>query len=104
MIILGVVFRCLEVTLTAAACLSSKPLFLAPLDKREEATTYGELPMVITCVLTNIQAESEIFDCRERCIDGCCSIRGLWKGPFRRKIEQCPQYVLWGGPMIYSLY
>lgn len=36
--ILGAVFRCLEPTLTAAACLSSKPLFLSPMDKRDEAT------------------------------------------------------------------
>lgn len=37
MLILGTVFRCLGPVLTIAACLSSKPLFVSPMDKREEA-------------------------------------------------------------------
>ncbi|KAI0673812.1 P-loop containing nucleoside triphosphate hydrolase protein [Trametes maxima] len=37
MLILGAIFRCLGPVLTVAACLSSKPLFLSPMDKREEA-------------------------------------------------------------------
>ncbi|KAI0368891.1 P-loop containing nucleoside triphosphate hydrolase protein [Pilatotrama ljubarskyi] len=37
MLILGTVFRCLDPILTVAACLSSKPLFVSPMDKREEA-------------------------------------------------------------------
>ena len=54
MMILGAIFRCLEPTLTAAACLSSKPLFLNPMDKRDEATAYEPLlPECIICVLTN---------------------------------------------------
>ncbi|KAJ3829380.1 P-loop containing nucleoside triphosphate hydrolase protein [Lentinula raphanica] len=38
MLILGTIFRCLGPVLTIAACLSSKPLFVSPMDKREEAT------------------------------------------------------------------
>ncbi|KAF9074920.1 P-loop containing nucleoside triphosphate hydrolase protein [Rhodocollybia butyracea] len=38
MLILGTIFRCLGPALTIAACLSSKPLFISPTDKREEAT------------------------------------------------------------------
>ncbi len=38
--ILGTVFRCLGPVLTIAACLSSKPLFVSPMDKREEANQY----------------------------------------------------------------
>ncbi|KAJ3802281.1 P-loop containing nucleoside triphosphate hydrolase protein [Lentinula aff. detonsa] len=38
MLILGTIFRCLGPVLTIAACLSSKPLFVSPVDKREEAT------------------------------------------------------------------
>ncbi|KAI0828826.1 P-loop containing nucleoside triphosphate hydrolase protein [Trametes gibbosa] len=37
MLILGTVFRCLGPVLTIAACLSSKPLFVSPMEKREEA-------------------------------------------------------------------
>lgn len=40
MMILGSIFQCLDPILTVAACLSSKPLFLSPMDKREEATKY----------------------------------------------------------------
>jgi ATP-dependent RNA helicase DHX57 len=37
MMVLGAIFRCIDPILTIAAALSSKPLFLNPLDKREEA-------------------------------------------------------------------
>lgn len=43
MLILGTVFRCLDPVLTIAACLSCKPLFLSPMDKREEASQYAML-------------------------------------------------------------
>ncbi|EJD54594.1 P-loop containing nucleoside triphosphate hydrolase protein [Auricularia subglabra TFB-10046 SS5] len=36
-LILGAIFSCIEPVLTIAACLSSKPLFLNPLDRRKEA-------------------------------------------------------------------
>ncbi|KAF7307178.1 Dead deah box [Mycena indigotica] len=38
MLVLGTVFQCLDPVLTIAACLSSKPLFLSPTDKKEEAS------------------------------------------------------------------
>lgn len=37
MLILGAIFRCLDPILTIAAGLSSKPLFVSPMEKREEA-------------------------------------------------------------------
>jgi hypothetical protein len=40
MLILAIVFRCLDPLLTVAACLSSRPIFVNPMDKREEAATY----------------------------------------------------------------
>lgn len=40
MMILGTIFQCLEPTLTIAAMLSSKPLFINPMDKRDEATQF----------------------------------------------------------------
>ncbi|KAF9024145.1 P-loop containing nucleoside triphosphate hydrolase protein [Hymenopellis radicata] len=38
MLVLGTIFRCLGPVLTIAACLSSKPLFVSPMDKRQEAS------------------------------------------------------------------
>ncbi|KAJ7897125.1 P-loop containing nucleoside triphosphate hydrolase protein [Mycena olivaceomarginata] len=38
MLVLGTIFQCLGPVLTIAAALSSKPLFLTPMDKREEAS------------------------------------------------------------------
>ncbi|CCL98140.1 uncharacterized protein FIBRA_00134 [Fibroporia radiculosa] len=38
MLILATIFKCLGPVLTVVACLSSKPLFVSPLDRREEAT------------------------------------------------------------------
>ncbi len=40
MLILATVFQCLNPVLTMAACLSSKPVFLSPMDKRDEAAAY----------------------------------------------------------------
>ena len=40
MMVLGVLFQCLGPILTVAACLSSKPVFLNPMDKRDEALAY----------------------------------------------------------------
>lgn len=42
MLVLGAIFQCLGPILTVAAILSSKPLFLNPMDKREEATQYAQ--------------------------------------------------------------
>ncbi|KAJ7040354.1 P-loop containing nucleoside triphosphate hydrolase protein [Mycena alexandri] len=38
MLVLGTIFQCLGPVLTIAAALSSKPLFLTPMDKRDEAS------------------------------------------------------------------
>lgn len=37
MLVFGAMFQCLGPILTVAAILSSKPLFISPMDKREEA-------------------------------------------------------------------
>jgi len=42
MLIFGTMFRCMGPILTVAACLSSKPLFANPMDKREEANRARE--------------------------------------------------------------
>ena len=39
-LIMGTVLGCLESTLTIAACMSSKPIFLNPPDKRDEAKAW----------------------------------------------------------------
>ena len=41
MLVLATVFQCLDPMLTIAACLSSKPVFLNPMDERDEATKYN---------------------------------------------------------------
>src|SRR5712671_349820 len=46
MLILATVFQCLDPALTIAACLSSKPVFLSPMEKRDEATAYGCPPLI----------------------------------------------------------
>lgn len=38
MLVLGTIFQCLDPILTVVACLSSKPLFLSPINNRDEAT------------------------------------------------------------------
>ena len=40
MLVLGSLFQCLDPILTVAACLSSKPLFSSPMEKRDEAAKY----------------------------------------------------------------
>jgi ATP-dependent RNA helicase DHX57 len=40
MLVLGAIFRCLDPVLSIAAILSSKPLFLSPMEKRNEAQKY----------------------------------------------------------------
>jgi hypothetical protein len=43
MLILATVFQCVDPVLTIAACLSSKPVFLNPMDKRDEASECDSL-------------------------------------------------------------
>jgi len=38
MLVLGTVFQCLNPILTVVGCLSSKPIFANPMNKRDEAT------------------------------------------------------------------
>lgn len=38
MLVLGTIFQCLDPILTIAACLSSKPLFIGPMNDRDQAT------------------------------------------------------------------
>lgn len=50
MLVLGAIFKCLDPILSITAILSSKPLFLSPLDKRNEAQRYA--PSSLTSCLT----------------------------------------------------
>lgn len=58
MLIFGTVFQCLGPILTIAASLSSKPLFLSPMDKREEATKLATVSRVshISDILSRARA------------------------------------------------
>ncbi|KZP25382.1 P-loop containing nucleoside triphosphate hydrolase protein [Athelia psychrophila] len=60
MLILGTIFQCLGPILTIAAGLSSKPLFLSPLDKREEASlAKGKFSTGNSDLLTDLKAYDE---------------------------------------------
>lgn len=60
MLILGALFGCLEPMLTIAACLSSKPLFVSPMEEREEATRKRNKFMAMSSdLLTDVSAYDE---------------------------------------------
>lgn len=60
MLVLGTIFQVIDPILTVVACLSSKPLFINPMDKRDEATQarlrFGEDK---SDLLTDVNAYSE---------------------------------------------
>ena len=65
MLILGTIFRCLGPVLTIAACLSSKPLFLSPLDKREEANqARAQFNTANSDLLTDVNAYDAVLQLR----------------------------------------
>lgn len=57
MLVLGLVLRCLNPVLTIVASLSSKPLFVSPLEKREAAARY-DFWIVSWVDLTSSQSEA----------------------------------------------
>ncbi|KAH9932077.1 P-loop containing nucleoside triphosphate hydrolase protein [Epithele typhae] len=65
MLVLGTVFRCLGPVLTVAACLSSKPLFMSPMDKREEANqARARFNTANSDLLTDVNAYEECLKMR----------------------------------------
>ncbi|KAF8323715.1 P-loop containing nucleoside triphosphate hydrolase protein [Clavulina sp. PMI_390] len=61
MMILGAIFRCLDSVLTIAACLSSKPLFLNPPDKRDEAgKARARFALANSDLLTDMNAFNQV--------------------------------------------
>ncbi|KAI8990673.1 P-loop containing nucleoside triphosphate hydrolase protein [Trametes punicea] len=67
MLILATVFRCLNPILTVAACLSSKPLFVSPIDKREEASqARAKFATGNSDLLTDANAYDECIALREK--------------------------------------
>ncbi|KAJ7878638.1 P-loop containing nucleoside triphosphate hydrolase protein [Mycena leptocephala] len=56
MLVLGTIFQCLGPVLTIAAALSSKPLFLTPMDKREEASHTARFATAGSDLLTDLAA------------------------------------------------
>ncbi|KAI0076064.1 P-loop containing nucleoside triphosphate hydrolase protein [Panus rudis PR-1116 ss-1] len=66
MLILATIFQCLNPVLTVAACVSSKPLFFSPHDKREEASQARErLAYANSDLLTDVHAYEECFRLRQ---------------------------------------
>ncbi|KAG6830898.1 hypothetical protein H0H92_014049 [Tricholoma furcatifolium] len=73
MLILATVFQCLDPILTVAATLSSKPLFLSPPDKRDEAAQARERFLTAgSDLLTDVAA-----------YDQCASLRGKGQSAIR---------------------
>ncbi|KIJ66186.1 hypothetical protein HYDPIDRAFT_174355 [Hydnomerulius pinastri MD-312] len=65
MLVLGSVFRCLDPILTVVASLSSKPLFLNPMDRREEANQAKlRFDMDNSDLLTDVNAYNECMRLR----------------------------------------
>ncbi|KAM6498647.1 P-loop containing nucleoside triphosphate hydrolase protein [Amanita muscaria] len=65
MLILGTIFQCLDPILTIVACLSSKPLFVSPMDKRDEATSArARFSTAGSDLLTNLRAYEECMRLR----------------------------------------
>ncbi|KAL4253594.1 hypothetical protein ABKN59_003415 [Abortiporus biennis] len=62
MLILASIFQCLDPVLTVAACLSCKPLFTSPMEKREEANRARESFLSGNSdLLTDAQAYNEVY-------------------------------------------
>lgn len=61
MMILGTIFKCLDTVLTIAALLSSKPLFTAPIDRRDDAKRAREaFTTARSDLLTDARAYHEV--------------------------------------------
>ncbi|CAK5280316.1 unnamed protein product [Mycena citricolor] len=66
MLVLGTIFQCLGPVLTIAAALSSKPLFLTPVDKRDEAAqARSRFSTAGSDLLTDLQAYNACMKLRE---------------------------------------
>ncbi|KAI0308348.1 P-loop containing nucleoside triphosphate hydrolase protein [Multifurca ochricompacta] len=66
MLILATVFQCLDPILTIAACLTSKPVFLSPMDKRDEATAArARFATEKSDLLTDVRAYDECTRIRQ---------------------------------------
>ncbi|KAG6849981.1 hypothetical protein H0H93_002983 [Arthromyces matolae] len=67
MLILAIVFQCLDPILTVVAALSSKPLFLSPIDKRDEAAqAKGRFSTGASDLLTDVSAYNQCINLRSK--------------------------------------
>ncbi|GJE89518.1 HrpA-like RNA helicase [Phanerochaete sordida] len=67
MLVLGAIFQCLGPVLTAASIMSSKPLFVSPMDKREEASrARAKFATGNSDILTDVNAYEECASLREK--------------------------------------
>ncbi|KAG6842444.1 hypothetical protein C0991_007574 [Blastosporella zonata] len=77
MLILATVFQCLDPILTIAAALSSKPLFLSPVEKRDEAAQARERFLTVgSDLLTDLSAYNQ-----------CVSLKGKGQAAIRTFCE-----------------
>ncbi|KIM31725.1 hypothetical protein M408DRAFT_317990 [Serendipita vermifera MAFF 305830] len=79
-LILGTLFKCLSPAVTIAACLSSKPLFLNPMEKREEA---NKARLQFSTENSDLLASVNAFDqCRAKRNEGKGGLRGFCEENF----------------------
>jgi len=62
MLMMGVVMKCLDPVLTAAACFSSRNIFYSPLGKREEARNIRQSFCIDSDVMTMVRAYDDFWD------------------------------------------
>jgi ATP-dependent RNA helicase DHX57 len=85
MLVLATVFQCLDPMLTIAACLSSKPVFLSPMDERDEATAYDLFPHTSpTRELNCSQSARTLRDWEKRHPHRCSRLRRVHANTPRR--------------------
>lgn len=95
MLILATIFQCLDPVLTIAACLSSKPVFLSPMDKRDEATAYDYSPNSYTFKAeVHLQGPCTICNREKRHSHRCPRVRRMRANPPRKVAQRHARLLL----------
>ena len=104
MLILGLIFRCLDPILTIVACLSCKPLVVSSIDRKEEVTRWGAALLELHMTYCEEQSMHAIPDCEQWSTDGCTCIQWMCEdtGRWRRSLS-IVWSMLWKIPKILSI-
>ena len=95
MLILATIFQCLDPVLTIAACLSSKPAFLSPMDKRDEATAYDYFRhSYMFEAEVRLQGARTICNREKRHSHRCPRVRRMRANPPRKVVQRHARLLL----------